>query len=269
MPRWDAWLAGLADVLGPLLLTVPPNLGSHKPSDLSRDPEAGLASPQPERAHDRRRDPADDHVDRRPARRLVRVAAGQGRARGQRRDRHLGRALRAGHRLRDGAPLHRRRRRRSPGQLGLPGGRHGRGRRRDRRRRPRERRRDPHRRQGPAHPDQQRPGARRRTRQRPAAHRQGRRHLAAPAHRVPGPRGPGQPARRLRRRHRALEDPQRRGQDQPGPGRTPRLHRRPRHQPARAPHRARWRWPRPCPTSSRPSQTLGTAGPRPGRSPTA
>jgi len=35
MPRWDAWLAGLADVLGPLLLTVPPNLGSHKPRDLS------------------------------------------------------------------------------------------------------------------------------------------------------------------------------------------------------------------------------------------
>ena len=35
MPRWDAWLAGLADVLGPLLLTVPPNLGSRKPSDLN------------------------------------------------------------------------------------------------------------------------------------------------------------------------------------------------------------------------------------------
>ena len=34
MPRWDAWLAGLADVLGPLLLTVPPNLGSRKPRDL-------------------------------------------------------------------------------------------------------------------------------------------------------------------------------------------------------------------------------------------
>jgi hypothetical protein len=32
--RWDAWLAGLADVLGPLLLTVPPNLGSRKPRDL-------------------------------------------------------------------------------------------------------------------------------------------------------------------------------------------------------------------------------------------
>ena len=35
MPRWDAWLAGLADVLGPLLLTVPPNLGSRKPCYLN------------------------------------------------------------------------------------------------------------------------------------------------------------------------------------------------------------------------------------------
>jgi len=35
MPRWDAWLAGLAEVLGPLLLTVPPNLGSRKRRDLS------------------------------------------------------------------------------------------------------------------------------------------------------------------------------------------------------------------------------------------
>jgi hypothetical protein len=34
MPRWDAWLAGLADVLGPMLLTVPPNIGSRKPRDL-------------------------------------------------------------------------------------------------------------------------------------------------------------------------------------------------------------------------------------------
>jgi phytoene dehydrogenase-like protein len=36
MPRWNAWLAGLADVLGPLLLTVPPNVGSRKPRDLAR-----------------------------------------------------------------------------------------------------------------------------------------------------------------------------------------------------------------------------------------
>ena len=34
-PKWNAWLGGLADVLGPLLLTVPPNLGSRKPKDLA------------------------------------------------------------------------------------------------------------------------------------------------------------------------------------------------------------------------------------------
>src|SRR5262245_17124385 len=35
MPRWDAWLAGLAEVLGPLLLTVPPKIGSRSPRDLT------------------------------------------------------------------------------------------------------------------------------------------------------------------------------------------------------------------------------------------
>src|SRR6204780_4331863 len=35
MPRWDAGLAGLAEVLGPLLLTVPPAIGSRKPRDLA------------------------------------------------------------------------------------------------------------------------------------------------------------------------------------------------------------------------------------------
>lgn len=35
MPRWDAWLAGIADVLGPLLTTVPPRLGSGHPRDLA------------------------------------------------------------------------------------------------------------------------------------------------------------------------------------------------------------------------------------------
>jgi phytoene dehydrogenase-like protein len=34
-PQWNAWLGGLADVLGPLLLTVPPNLGSRRPRDLA------------------------------------------------------------------------------------------------------------------------------------------------------------------------------------------------------------------------------------------
>jgi len=35
MPKWDAWLEGLAEVLGPLLTTVPPNLGSRKPRELA------------------------------------------------------------------------------------------------------------------------------------------------------------------------------------------------------------------------------------------
>lgn len=35
MPRWDAWLAGLADVMGPLLLTVPPKIGSKRPGDVA------------------------------------------------------------------------------------------------------------------------------------------------------------------------------------------------------------------------------------------
>jgi phytoene dehydrogenase-like protein len=34
MDRWDAWLEGLADVLGPLLMVPPPKVGSRKLSDL-------------------------------------------------------------------------------------------------------------------------------------------------------------------------------------------------------------------------------------------
>ena len=63
----------------------------------------------------------------RPARPLVRVARAQGRARDQRDHRHLGRPRRARHRLRDGPPLDRRRRRRPSRLVGLPGRRHGRG----------------------------------------------------------------------------------------------------------------------------------------------
>src|SRR4051812_25341507 len=33
-PKWNAWLAGLAEVLGPLLTRVPPALGSRRPADL-------------------------------------------------------------------------------------------------------------------------------------------------------------------------------------------------------------------------------------------
>ena len=34
-PKWNAWLAGLAAVMGPLLTRVPPTIGSHSPADLA------------------------------------------------------------------------------------------------------------------------------------------------------------------------------------------------------------------------------------------
>src|SRR3954452_10832971 len=34
MVKWDAWMGGLADVLGPMLVMVPPKIGSKKPHDL-------------------------------------------------------------------------------------------------------------------------------------------------------------------------------------------------------------------------------------------
>ncbi|MGD9958230.1 phytoene desaturase family protein [Nocardioides sp.] len=33
--EWNDWLAGLADVLAPLLMTVPPSIGSHEPAELA------------------------------------------------------------------------------------------------------------------------------------------------------------------------------------------------------------------------------------------
>jgi hypothetical protein len=44
MPKWDAWLEGLAEVLGPLLLTVPPAFGSRRPRDLATQQAAASAT---------------------------------------------------------------------------------------------------------------------------------------------------------------------------------------------------------------------------------
>ena len=35
MERWEAWIGGLADVLGPMLMSIPPTVGSKRPSDLA------------------------------------------------------------------------------------------------------------------------------------------------------------------------------------------------------------------------------------------
>ena len=83
----------------------------------------------------------------------------------------------------------------------------------------------------------QRPGDRRRAGGRRADRRPHRGHHAPPEDGVPGPDRGARAARRLRHRHQAVEDPQRRGQDQPGPRRAAQLHRRPVRRDGRAPHR--------------------------------
>ena len=44
IPVWDAWLSGVADVMGPLLLQVPPKVGSMKPKDLLETLKAAWAA---------------------------------------------------------------------------------------------------------------------------------------------------------------------------------------------------------------------------------
>ena len=207
-------------------------------------------------------DPADDDEHRGPARRLVRVAADQGRARGQRRHRHLGRTLRAGYGVRHGAPLDRRRGRRPARLLGLPRGRDGRGLGRDPAGRRVVRGRGPH------------VDAAGRVAAGTAAGstgavlgvgrgdpRAGRRDEPAPADRVPRPRRRGAPARRLRPRHRALETRSGVVKVNLALDRLPTLHRRPRAtaRPSTTPARSRWR--RPWSSSSGRSSTPARAGP--------
>ena len=150
LPKWEEWLKGVSDVLGPLLLQVPPHVGSMKPGDLLAHAAVRVEDAQARRARRRRRHAAVHDVGQRSAQRLVRVRRDQGDADRQRRDRHVGRSRRAGHRLRDAAPLDRRRRRRPPRLVGVPAGRHGRGQRLDPHGRRGLRLRDPHERAGEA-----------------------------------------------------------------------------------------------------------------------
>ena len=141
--RWDAWIGGLAEVLGPLLMTTPPTVGSKRPADLMDQLRLVWRFRGLDVKTVGRRDAADDDVHRGHPRSVLRVRSGEDRDVAERPDRHVGGAVRAGHGLRDGAPLDRRRRRRQPRRVGRAGGRHGRGVRRDRGERPDVRRRDP------------------------------------------------------------------------------------------------------------------------------
>ena len=153
----------------------------------ARPRQAGLEPARNDHPDDGRRHPVAHHEHLRPARRLVRITADQRRAGRQRGDRNMGRPVRARHRLRDGAPLDRRRRRRPAGQLGLPRGRHGRRVRGDRQIRPQLRRRDPHQRTGFEDAGAQRPDRRRGAGERRGDPRAVGGHHAASEDRVPRP----------------------------------------------------------------------------------
>ena len=90
--RWDAWLGDLAGLLAPLLGEIPPKLGSRRPGGRCRPAGPAPAAPGHRHAPRRRGHAAVHDVDRRPARRLLRLRRGQGAALGERGDRHVGRA---------------------------------------------------------------------------------------------------------------------------------------------------------------------------------
>ena len=103
-PRWEAWLAGLADVLGPLLTTIPPALGSRRPGDLLDQSQLAWKLRKLGVTGVAEHDEAVHLEHRRLARRLVRIATDARRALGQRRHRYVGRTTLGRHRIRDGAP---------------------------------------------------------------------------------------------------------------------------------------------------------------------
>ena len=203
----------------------------------ARPAQGGLATAGARRDEGRRRHPALHDERGRPAAGVVRVRCRPGDDGRQRRDRDLGRARGTGHRLRDAAPLDRRRGCRVLARaVGLPPRRHGRGRRRHPPVGGVLRRDGAHRRAGRAGPHPGRPGHGCRPRgRRGAEHRHGD-HRRAPADRLPPPpRRRGAP-RRLRHRHPALAEPQRHGQGQPRAVGAARLHLPSGHPPAAPPH---------------------------------
>ena len=125
-PKYQEWLKSIADKLHPLLLQQPPKVGSRRPSDLLEQARLawGMRDLDVRGSADVTRlftmsiaDLLDEWFE---------YAGGQGSAVRQRHHRHLGRSVRAGHRVRDDAPQHRRRRRAptnaSMGSWGFPEG---------------------------------------------------------------------------------------------------------------------------------------------------
>ena len=114
MEEWDAWLSGLADLLGPMLSQVPPKVGSKRPGDLLdlsrlgwrfRGVDVGTAGDLTRLFTSSIADLLDDHFESPQLKGVLAVSGVIGT--------WAGPAV-AGHGLRDGAPQGRRRRRRRP-----------------------------------------------------------------------------------------------------------------------------------------------------------
>src|SRR5436190_465224 len=223
----DAEVGGMAPRRGRRARSV----DAARPPARRLDASDGSAVDRPGRMEDaqarrarRRRRHAAVHDERyRSAQRLVRVRCGQGHARGERRDRDVGGSGRTGHRLCDAPSLDRGCGRRPSRLLGVPAGRDGRRQQLDPIGRRGVRMRDPH--GGPREEDRrpERACRRRRARRRPGAPRPGLGQLHPPADRVPRPGRPARAPSGFRVGHRALEDAERRRQDQRRDQRAPGL----------------------------------------------
>ena len=123
---YEARLARIAAILGPLLTEIPPKLGSRAPCRPARAGHAAAAPAQGRHQAGRRHHQVAHRQRRRPARPVLHQRRAARPAVGVRRDRHVGRSAVSRHRVRHAAPPHRRHRR-SGGRLGLPARRDGRG----------------------------------------------------------------------------------------------------------------------------------------------
>ena len=229
--EWDAWLTGLADLLGPMLSQVPPKVGSKRPGDLLdlsrlgwrfRGVDVGTAGDLTRLFTSSIADLLDDHFESPQLKGVLAVSGVIGTWAGPR---SPGTAyVMVHHKVGDvgeGGRI---------GRMGVPGGRHGRG--DERRCRPAASGFGAEVRTNAAVDRivvEQRPGDRRGAQLGGGAARaRGHRHHAPEGH-VPPAARPRRAAGRLRDRHRTLEDPLGHGQGQPGP-RPP----APLHQPSRA-----------------------------------
>ena len=242
LPKWEAWMKGVADVLGPLLLSVPPHVGSTqlgRPDPAAHRPRGRCASLGQRGVADVTRlftmsvtDLLDDWFESDAIKAMLTVNGVIGTWAGP--DEPGTAYVMLHHSIGDVGDGH-------LGSWGFQQGGMGAVSRLDPSKRRVVRRRGPHGRRRQEDPRAQRPRRRRGARGRRRAPRPGGRHDDPPEDRVPRPDRPRGAARRLRHGHRALEDPLGVGEGQRRDQSSCRTSSRDaRHGAAGPPHRVRW-----------------------------